>query len=222
MLNGLVGKKIGMTSVVDERGRRCAVTVVEMGPCVVSQIKTIASDGYDAVQVAYGRRKPSRVTRALRGHFERAGIAPGRVVREFAKVGKEDLKLGQTITVEQVFKPGDLVDVTGISKGRGYAGVIKRHGFGGFPGSRGTHEYFRHGGSIGNRSFPGRVFKGLRMAGHMGSERVTTMKLTVLRVLPEANALVVRGAVPGARGGIVTVKHSSKSRQPETQRTADG
>jgi len=210
VLSGLIGKKLGMTEVVDDNGRVLAATVIQLGPCTVSQLKTKATDGYEAVQVTFGRKKPSRVNKPLRGHFAKAGVAPGIVTREFAKVGEGELKPGDVITVADVFKPGDLVDVQGLSKGRGFAGVMKRHGFAGFPASRGTHEYFRHGGSIGNRSFPGRVFKGLKMPGHMGNQRVTISNLRVLRVLAEDNALLVHGSAPGPNGGIVIVKRSAK------------
>src|SRR5579885_2471611 len=145
-----------------------------------------------------------------------------RSIRACARPSGAELKLGQTIGAGDVFKPGDMVDVAGVSKGRGYAGVIKRHHFGGFPGSHGTHEYFRHGGSIGNRSFPGRVFKGLRMAGQMGNEAVTVPNLEVLEVLPEDNAIVISGAIPGAKGGIVVVRHAAKHRRTEAERNPNG
>jgi large subunit ribosomal protein L3 len=210
MLNGLIGIKLGMTQVGDAEGRVRAVTVIQLGPCMVTQLKTAATDGYEAVQVTFGRKKPSRTTAAERGHFGRAEVAPGRVTREFSRRGDGELRLGQAVAVGDVFKAGDLVDVAGTSKGRGYAGVIRRHNFAGFPGSRGTHEYFRHGGAIGNRSFPGRVRKGLRMAGQLGNEAVTVVNLKVLEVIPEDNAIVVAGSVPGADGGTVMVRHAAK------------
>src|SRR5487761_1616926 len=184
MLTGLIGKKLGMTQVADAQGRVRAVTVVQLGPCTVSQLKTKPTDGYDAVQVTWGKKKLSRVSGALRGHFKAAEVAPGVRTVEFQRRGEGELKLGQAIIAGEVFKPGDQVDVAGVSKGRGYAGVIRRHHFSGFPGSHGTHEYFRHGGSIGNRSYPGRVFKGLRMAGQMGNAAVTVPNLEVLQVRP--------------------------------------
>src|SRR5260221_7534035 len=168
MLTGLIGKKIGMTQVTDPAGRVRAATVLTLGPCTVSQVKTAATDGYEAVQVTFGKRKLNRVTGAVRGHFAKAKIAAGVKSGEFERRGEGELTLGQPIAAGDVFKVGDQVDVTGISKGHGYAGVIKRHHFSGFPGSHGTHEYFRHGGSIGNRSYPGRVRKGMRMAGQGG------------------------------------------------------
>jgi large subunit ribosomal protein L3 len=211
----MIGKKLGMTELHDKAGRLRGVTVIQLGPCVVTQLKTGATDGYDAVQISFGRKKISRVRQAERGHFAKSKVAPGIAVREFRKTDEQELKLGQEVKAGEVFKPGDSIDVAGISKGRGFAGVIKRHHFSGFPGSHGTHEYFRHGGSIGNRSYPGRVFKGLRMAGQLGNEAVTIMNLQVMEILPEDNAIVVSGAVPGADNGIVLVKHSSKAVRKE-------
>jgi len=202
-----------MTSVTDAAGNLVAATVVELGPCTVTQVKTAASDGYEAVQVTFGRRKLSRVTKAERGHFAKSEIAAGVATREFTRATEGELKLGQAIAAADVFKIGDAIDVAGISKGRGFAGVIKRHHFSGFPGSHGTHEYFRHGGSIGNRSYPGRVFKGLRMAGQMGNVLVTVPNLRLLEILPEQNAVVIAGTVPGPDGAIVVVRHSTKGRR---------
>ncbi len=202
-----------MTQTLDASGRIQAVTVLELGPCAVSQIKTRPIDGYDAIQITWGRKKHSRTSSAELGHFKKAEVAAGIATREFQPRGDVQLKLGQIIRVHEVFAAGDLVDVTGISKGRGFAGVIKRHHFGGFPNSRGTHEYFRHGGSIGNRSFPGRVRKGLRMAGQMGNERVTILNQKILEVLPDENLVLVAGAVPGANHGIVVVRHAVKQQR---------
>jgi large subunit ribosomal protein L3 len=219
VLSGLIGKKVGMTQTVDPTGRVRAVTVIQLGPCAVSQIKTHSLDGYDAVQVTWGRRKHSRVTSPERGHFRKADVAPGAATREFLRRGEGEIKLGQMIAAPEVFEPGDSVDVSGISKGRGYAGVIKRHHFAGFPNARGTHEYFRHGGSIGNRSFPGRVRKGLRMAGQMGNEPATVVNQKVLEIIAEDNLVLVSGVVPGADNGIVVVRHAAKQREraPEQQ-----
>jgi large subunit ribosomal protein L3 len=179
----------------------------------VTQFKTAATDGYEAVQVTWGKKKLSRVTAPERGHFQKAEVAPGIATREFQRNGENELKLGQVVTAADVFKPGDPVDVSGISKGHGYAGVIKRHHFAGFPMMRGTHEYFRHGGSIGNRSYPGRVRKGLRMAGQMGNEPATVLNLQIIEVLPEDNAVAVSGAIPGPDGGLVVVRHAAKARR---------
>jgi large subunit ribosomal protein L3 len=213
MLSGLIGKKLGMTQVADAQGRVRAVTVVQVGPCVVTQLKSDPTDGYDAVQVTWGRKKLSRVTGAERGHFQKANVAAGIRTAEFSKRGEGELALGQSVAVADVFKAGEQVDVQGVSKGRGYAGVIKRHHFAGFPGTHGTHEYFRHGGSIGNRSFPGRVRKGLRMAGQMGNETATVLNLEIVEVLPEDNAIAVAGSVPGPDGAIVIVKHAARPRR---------
>jgi large subunit ribosomal protein L3 len=221
VLSGLIGRKLGMTQVGDAAGRVRPVTVIQLGPCAVTQIKTKATDGYEAVQVTYGKRRLSRVNEAQRGHFGKSEVAAGVATREFGQRGEAELKLGQMIAATDVFKPGDPVDVSGISKGHGYAGVIKRHHFAGFPGSHGTHEYFRHGGSIGNRSYPGRVRKGLRMAGQMGNEKATIMNLRVIELLPEDNAIVISGSIPGADGGLVIVNHSAKVPGFTTER-ADG
>jgi large subunit ribosomal protein L3 len=210
VLSGLIGKKLGMTQVGDAAGRVTAVTVIQLGPCAITQIKTPPTDGYSAVQVTWGKRKLSRVTKAQRGHFAKAEVAAGVATREFTQRSEGELKLGQAIGAADVFKAGDAIDVSGVSKGHGYAGVIKRHHFAGFPGSHGTHEYFRHGGSIGNRSYPGRVRKGLRMAGQMGNEKATIMNLRVVDILTEDNAILVSGSVPGPDGGLVIVKHAAR------------
>jgi large subunit ribosomal protein L3 len=202
-----------MTQVAVVGGKRRAVTVITLGPCTVTQLKTAPTDGYDAVQVVFGKRKLSRVTSPLRGHFAKAGTTAGIKTAEFGRRGDGELKLGQTIAAADVFKVGEQVDVSGTSKGHGFQGVIKRHHFSGFPGSHGTHEYFRHGGSIGNRSYPGRVRKGLRMAGQMGNERATVLNLEVVEIIPDDNAIIVSGAVPGADGGLVVVFHAARPRR---------
>jgi large subunit ribosomal protein L3 len=207
---GLIGKKLGMTQVFDPKGELIPVTVIEAGACTVVQAKTVATDGYMAVQLGFEEKKAQRVTKAYRTHCLKAGKGVFSVLREFRVPDGEAYTVGQEVTVESLFKPGDLVDVTGTTKGRGYAGVIKRHGFGGFPGSHGTHEYFRHGGSIGNRSYPGRVFKGKRMAGQYGNDRNTTQNLEVIEVRAEERLLLVRGAVPGARNGVVLIRPAIK------------
>jgi large subunit ribosomal protein L3 len=204
---GLVGKKLGMTQLLLPTGRVVPVTVIEAGPCVVVQTKTPAKDGYAAVQLGYESTKPSRANKAEVGHAARAGKGTFRILAEFqGHEGREGVEVGATLGVADLFRDGDKVNVTGTTKGRGYTGVIKRHGFGGFPGTHGTHEYFRHGGSIGNRSYPGRVFKGKRMAGRYGADRVTTRNLTVVQVRGEQNLLLVAGAVAGSRGGYVVVR----------------
>lgn len=207
---GLIGKKLGMTQVFDSKGELVPVTVIHAGPCTVVQTKTAAADGYVAVQLGFGEKKAQRTTKAYRNHCLKAGKGVFVVLGEFTPGADSIYTVGQEITVDSVFKAGDRVDVTGTTKGRGFSGVIKRHGFGGFPGSHGTHEYFRHGGSIGNRSYPGRVFKGKRMAGQYGNERITTQNLEVVAVRPAEHLLLVRGCVPGARSGVVVIHPAVK------------
>ena len=211
MALGLIGRKLGMTQIYTAQGELVPVTVLEAGPCTVVQTKSKATDGYSAVQLGFGERKAQRATKAYRQHCLKVEKGIFAVLREF-RIGDDEgsLTSGQEIGVGQVFQQGDRVDVTGVSKGRGFTGVIKRHGFGGFPGSHGTHEYFRHGGSIGNRSFPGRVFKGKRMAGQFGNERVTTQNIEVVEIRPGQDLLLLRGAVPGARGGFVLIRPAVK------------
>jgi len=204
MVSGIIGKKIGMTQVFTGEGNLVPVTVVQAGTVV--QAKTPARDRYAAVQLGFGTQKVTRVSKAARGHVAKSNKGPFRVLREFPVAADSALEVGQDVRVGEVFQAGDIVDVTGVSKGKGTAGVMKRHHFSGFPGSHGTHEYFRHGGSIGNRSFPGRVFKGKRMSGRMGSERVTVANLQVVEVRAEQDLLFVRGAIPGARGGTVVIR----------------
>ncbi len=220
MLTGLIGKKIGMTQMTVASGRVRAATVVTLGPCTVTQLKTEPTDGYDAVQVTFGKKKLTRVTGGERGHFAKSGVAAGIKSAEFKRRGESELALGLAIAAGDVFKVGDQVDVTAVSKGHGYAGVIKRHHFSGFPGSHGTHEYFRHGGSIGNRSYPGRVRKGLRMAGQMGNETATILNLEVLELLPEDNAIVISGAVPGPDRGLIVVHHAARPRRRSNVKVA--
>jgi large subunit ribosomal protein L3 len=221
VINGLIGKKLGMTQITDAAGNVLAVTVIQLGPCTVTQLKTEPTDGYEAVQVTFGKKKLSRVSSAARGHFAKSEIAPGIKTTEFVKRGESELKLGQPIAIADVFKIGDTVDVSATSKGHGYQGVIKRHHFAGFPGSRGTHEYFRHGGSIGNRSYPGRVRKGMRMAGQMGNEKATVLNLKVIDILAEDNAVLISGAVPGSDGAIVIVHHAARAKNRGLQVAAN-
>lgn len=199
-----------MTQVYTDRGVLEPVTVLLAGPCVVVQARTADRDGYGAVQLGFGEKKAQRASKAHRVHCAKAGKGVFAVLREFPVGGDQSFELGQELRVGDLFKVGDAVDVTGTTKGRGYTGVIKRHGFSGFPGSHGTHEYFRHGGSIGNRSYPGRVFKGKRMAGQYGGDRVTTQNLTVIGVRPDENVILVRGAIPGARNGIILIRPAVK------------
>ncbi len=203
-MRGLIGKKIGMTQIYTEDGVRVPVTIVQAGPCTVTQVKSKAVDGYEAVQVGFGPAKPKHTTKPLQGHFAKAGIQPLKVLAEFEGVPGFEYKQGQTFTVS-LFKEGDRVSVTGKSKGKGFAGVIKRHGFHRQPKTHGTKNTLRHPGSIGQASDPSRVFKGMRMAGHYGNARVTVRNLEIVKVDTEQNQVFIKGAVPGANNGIVYI-----------------
>jgi len=203
---GLIGKKLGMTQVFSADGALVPVSVLQVGPCTVLQKKTVQKDGYTAVQLGFDTCKPQRANKPLLGHCKAAGSGPFTALREFRVEDADDYEVGKELTIAQVFQPGELVDVIGRTKGRGYSGVMRRHGMSGFPGTHGTHEYFRHGGSIGNRSFPGRISKGKRMAGQYGNDRMTALHLRVVEVHPDSNLLLVRGSIPGSRGGIVLVR----------------
>ena len=209
-MTGLIGKKVGMMPFYNADGNVIPVTVIETGPCVVVQKKENAKDGYSALQVGFGSKKSQRVNKPQRGHMAKAGKGAFEVLKEFRSEDVSQYQVGQEIKVADLFKAGDLIDVAGISKGHGFTGVIKRWSFAGFPGSHGTHEYFRHGGSIGNRSFPGRVRKGKKMAGHWGNERISIQNLEIVAVRPEENLLLVKGAVPGAKRGVVVVRRAVK------------
>ncbi len=202
---GLLGKKIGMTSVFSAEGKNIPCTVIEAGPCVVTQIKTTEKDGYAALQVGFQETTEKHVSKGELGHFKKAGVAPQRHLAEF-KDFEGDYKLGQVITADNVFAEEDWVDVVGTSKGKGFQGVVKRHGFGGVgQATHGQDDRLRAPGSIGASSYPSRVFKGMRMAGRMGGERVTVQNLQVLKVIPEHNLLLIKGSVPGAKGSIVII-----------------
>jgi large subunit ribosomal protein L3 len=213
-LTGLIGRKLGMTQVYTAGGTRVPVTVIEAGPCTVVATRRAERDGYVAAQLGFGRTKTEKLNKALRGQFQKAGTAAFRILREFPLAGGDAPAVGTELTVGEIFAVGEHVQVTGITKGRGTTGVIKRHGFSGFPASHGTHEYFRHGGSIGNRSYPGRVFKGKRMAGRYGADRVTTRNLEVVAVRPDDHLILVRGTVPGARNGTVIVQRPPGAAPP--------
>ena len=201
---GLLGKKIVMTSVFGADGKNVPCTVIECGPCVVTQIKTVEKDGYSAVQVGFQDVKEKNVSAPLLGHFKKAGVTPKRHLAEF--VYEQELNLGEAVTVE-LFGENDFVDVVGTSKGKGFQGVVKRHGFGGVGQStHGQDDRLRKPGSIGACSYPAKVFKGLRMGGQMGGKRVTTQNLKVIKVIPEHNLLLVKGSVPGCNGSIVIVE----------------
>ena len=202
---GLLGKKIGMTSVFSADGKNIPCTVIEVGPCVVTQVKTVETDGYEALQLGFVEKKEKHTTKPEAGHFKKAGVAPQRYLAEF-KGFEGEYKLGDTLKVDSLFADNDFVDVVGISKGHGYQGVVKRHGFGGVGQStHGQDDRLRAPGSIGACSYPAKVFKGMRMAGHMGSDRVTVENLRVIKVLPENNLLLVKGSIPGAKNSIVQI-----------------
>jgi len=207
---GMLGTKLGMTQVWNESGKLIPVTVIELAPNVVTQVRTPEKDGYNAVQIAYGQIDPRKVNKPLSAHFEAAGVTPRRHVTEIRTADAADYSLGQELTVDGVFEAGQLVDVVGTSKGKGFAGVMKRHNFKGVSASHGSHRNHRKPGSIGASSTPSRVFKGMRMAGRMGGERVTVLNLTVHAVDIEKGLLLVKGAVPGARGRIVYVRNAVK------------
>jgi large subunit ribosomal protein L3 len=206
---GILGEKLGMTQVFDENNRIVPVTVVKAGPCVVTQIRTQEKDGYTAVQLAYGQIDPRKVTKPVAGHFKAAEVTPRRHLVELRTDSIADYSIGQELGAD-VFAAGTSVDVTGTTKGKGTAGVMKRHGFKGLGASHGTQRKHRSPGSIGGCATPGRVFKGLRMAGRMGVARVTTQNLTVHRVDAERGLLLIKGAVPGPRGGLLFVKSAAK------------
>src|SRR4029077_20695431 len=209
-MTGLIGRKVGMTQFYNAEGNVIPVTVIETGPCVVVQKKETAKDGYNALQIGFGSKKAQRVNKPMQGHMAKAGRGAFEVVREFRLADVSQYEIGQEIKVADMFKAGDRIAISGTSKGHGFSGVIKRWSFAGFPGSHGTHEYFRHGGSIGNRSYPGRVRKGKKMAGHWGNEQISVQNLEVVDIRPENNLMLVRGAVPGAKQGIVVVRRAVK------------
>lgn len=203
-MSGIIGKKVGMTSIFDAEGKNIPCTVIEAGPCVVTQVRTAERDGYDAVQLAFDEKKEKNTAAALKGHFSKANTTPKRKLVEF-KTFEDEKSLGDTVTVE-IFAEGDFVDVVGTSKGKGFQGVVKRHGFSGVGmQTHGQHNRLRAPGSLGASSWPSRVFKGMRMAGRTGGARVKVQNLQVLKVYPEQNLIVVSGSVPGAKGSYVIV-----------------
>ncbi len=208
---GLIGKKIGMTSVFDADGKNVPCTVIEAGPCVVTQIRTVEKDGYAAVQLAYDDISEKHASKPLKGHFEKAGTTPKRKLVEFKNFDTSKLKLGDIITVADLDlhweTTTDWLDVTGISKGKGFQGVVKRHGFAGVGGeTHGQHNRLRHPGSLGASSWPSRVLPGMRMAGRMGGDRVKVLNLKVIKIIPENNLVLVKGSIPGAKGSYVTLE----------------
>lgn len=210
MKKGLVGKKLGMTQLFDAKGNVVPVTVLEVGPCVVSQKKTVENDGYEAVQIGYCDLKASKVNKPMKGHFAKGDVAPKKVLREFRLEDTSALNIGDVLKAD-LFSEGERVDVRGTSKGKGYAGVIKRWNFSRLKMSHGTGPVARHGGSLGACSTPSRVMKGKKMAGHLGHERVTVQNLDVVKVDAENNIIAVKGAVPGPKGGIVVLFDSVKA-----------
>jgi len=210
-VKGLLGKKLGMTQVWDENNKFIPVTVIEVGPNVVTQIRNVERDGYEAIQIAAGQIDPRKVNKPAAGHFEAAGVTPRRTLTEIRTNDSAEYSLGQELTVD-TFEAGQKVDVVGTSKGKGFAGVMKRHNFAGVSASHGSHRNHRKPGSIGASSTPSRVFKGMRMAGRMGGERVTVLNLVVHSVDAEKGLLLVKGAVPGARGRIVFVRNAVKGK----------
>lgn len=209
-MSGIIGKKVGMTSIYGADGQSVACTVIEAGPCVITQVKNEETDGYRAVQLAYGERKEKNTPRALKGHFKKANTTPKKEVvefRDFRKEFEDKVVLGNTISVADVFVEGDFVDAIGTSKGKGFQGVVKRHGFGGVgQATHGQHNRMRAPGSVGGASYPARVFKGTRMAGRMGNDRVKVLNLKVMKILPEKNLIVVSGSIPGAKNSIVVLE----------------
>jgi large subunit ribosomal protein L3 len=206
---GLLGTKLGMTQTWDENNRVVPVTVIQAGPCVVTGVRTADRDGYDGVQIAFGDIDPRKVTKPLRGHFDKAGVTPRRHLLELRTADASEYTLGQEIKAE-AFEAGERVDVSATSKGKGFAGVMKRHGFHGLRATHGVHKKHRSPGSIGGCATPGRVFKGMRMAGRMGGEQVTTQNVSVHAIDTERGLILLRGAVPGPKGGLVLIRNAAK------------
>ena len=209
-MSGLIGKKIGMTSIYDASGKIVPCTVIEAGPCVVTQVKTVEKDGYSAIQLGYDEKKEKNTNKPLKGHFAKAGTTPKKILHEFSRFEEGHKKnFGEVLDVT-VFEEGEFVDVSGTSKGKGFQGVVKRHGFGGVgDATHGQHNRLRAPGSMGASSYPSRVFKGMRMAGHMGSAKVKVTNLQILKVVQEKNLLVVKGSVPGANGSYLIIERWS-------------
>ncbi|MCT4665757.1 MAG: 50S ribosomal protein L3 [Flavobacteriales bacterium] len=204
-MSGIIGKKVGMTSLFDENGKNIPCTVIQAGPCYVTQVRTLETDGYEAIQLAFDDKKEHRETAPLKGHFKKAGVSPKYIVREFGDFEAE-LNMGDAVDVS-IFSEGEFVDVSGTSKGKGFAGVVKRHNFRGVgDATHGQHNRLRAPGSIGAASYPARVFKGMRMAGQMGGAKVKVLNLQVLKIDTEHNLLIVKGSVPGAKNSYVTIE----------------
>jgi len=209
-MSGIIGKKIGMTSMFDANGKNVACTVIEAGPCVVTQVRTMEVDGYEAIQLAYEDKKEKHSTKSEIGHFKKAGVTPKRVVVEFTRFeAGHQKKFGDVLGVD-IFEEGEFIDVIGTTKGKGFQGVVRRHGFAGVGGAtHGQHNRLRAPGSVGASSYPSKVFKGMRMAGHMGVERVKMLNLQILKIVAEKNLLVIKGSIPGANNSYVIVERWS-------------
>jgi large subunit ribosomal protein L3 len=209
-MSGIIGKKIGMTSIFDANGKNVACTVIEAGPCFVTQVRTMENDGYEAIQLAYEDKKDKHSTKAEMGHFKKAGITPKRVVVEFTRFEADHQKgFGDVLNVD-IFEEGEFIDVVGTTKGKGFQGVVRRHGFAGVGGAtHGQHNRLRAPGSVGASSYPSKVFKGMRMAGHMGVDRVKMINLQIMKIVLDKNLLVIKGSVPGANGSYVIVERWS-------------
>lgn len=209
-MSGLIGKKIGMTSIYDASGKIVPCTVLEAGPCVVTQVKTVEKDGYSAIQLGYDEKKEKNTNKPLKGHFAKAGTTPKKILREFTRFEEGHKKNFGDILDVTVFEEGEFVDISGTSKGKGFQGVVKRHGFGGVgDATHGQHNRLRAPGSMGASSYPSRVFKGMRMAGHMGNAKVKVANLQILKIVKEKNLLVVKGSVPGANGSYIIIERWS-------------
>ncbi len=211
-LNGILGQKLGMTQIFDDEARSIPVTVVKAGPVHVVQVKTVEKDGYNAIQISYGETKPGNVNKPMAGHYAKAGVAPGKHLIEVKVEDPSEYQVGQEIKVEELFEVGTRADVSGVSKGKGFSGVMKRHNFSGQGASHGNHKKHRAPGAIGACATPSRVFKGMRMAGRMGGEKVTTLSLEVAGVDPERGLLMLNGSVPGPKGSVVFVREAVKAR----------
>jgi len=209
-MSGLIGKKVGMTSIFDDAGKNVPVTVIQAGPCVVTQIRTKDSEGYNSIQLAYEDKKEKHCSRAEIGHFKKAGTSPKKIVREFTRFEEgHQKKFGDVVTVD-IFEEGEFVDVEGTSKGKGFQGVVKRHGFAGVnDATHGQHNRNRAPGSIGASSYPSRVFKGMRMAGRTGGDRTKMINLKVMKIIPDRNLILIKGSIPGPNGSFVIVERWS-------------
>jgi large subunit ribosomal protein L3 len=205
-MSGLIGKKVGMTNIFDNEGRNFAVTVIEVEPCAVTQIKTVENDGYQAVQIAAVEKEAKNTAKSQQGHFQKAGVEPKRYIKEFKNFETDDLDVGDDISITDIFQEGDSVNVSGVSKGTGFTGVMKRHNFGGVgEATHGQKDQQRHSGSIGQASDPSKVFKGTKMAGQSGNQRTTVENLTVARIFEQSNLMMVTGSVPGPKGRMVEI-----------------